>query len=385
MKYSRFILLLSILGLSACSFISDDETKEEVVAPLVDLAPGSVELDSVWTYRIGDTGDEELALALTPAMSDDSIFAVNASGHVVCLDKATGSRKWSEKLDKNITSAVGYGSGIVAVADRDGGVFALNASDGTLLWRAQASSEVLAAPASDGEVVIVQAVDSKVQAFDAKTGKPRWIYSASQSVLSLRGNAAPVIKEGKVYVAFDNGKAAALDASTGLLQWEQRFIIPDGRSELERVIDVQADPLIVGDSVYIGSYQGVVAGLSCDNGRPQWQEKASVAHSMAVSEGSLFVVESDNQVRAIRMIDGREAWKSALFSGRNLSSAAVIGDYVAFSDKEGYVHLLSQSDGGYAGRYSVGGDGSRANLLSDGVYLYILNNSGKLSALRIGK
>ena len=61
----------------------------------------------------------------------------------------------------------------------------------------------------------------------------------------------------------------------------------------------------------------------------------------------------------------------------------MIGNYVAVADKEGYVHLLNQTDGTYAGRYSVGGDGVRANLLSDGDTLYVLTNSGKLYALAI--
>lgn len=371
--------------MGGCSFFSDDDKPEEIVAPLAELESQQVTLDRVWSRGVGDLGDEALSLLLTPAIAGDEIYTVSAEGRVMSLAKNTGDVNWVEKLDKPVTSAVGAGSGLVVVADREGGLYALNSADGALRWRAQASSEVLAAPAINDDVVVVQAVDSRVQAFDAKTGDPRWVYSASQAVLSLRGNAAPVLYDGIVFVAFDNGKAAALDAHTGLLQWEQRFIVPDGRSELERVIDVQADPVIVGSEVFIGTYQGVVVGLDRDRGQPHWEEKASVAHSMAESGGSLFFVESTDLVRSLRLGSGREAWKSELFTGRKLSCPAPIGDYIAVADKEGYVHLLNQSDGTYSGRYSVGGNGVRTNLLSDGERLFVLANNGKLVALRIEK
>lgn len=381
-RNSIFVLLIVMIG--GCSFFSDDKN-EEVVAPLVDLATNSVHLKEVWSRNVGGLGDDDQVLSLTPAIDGDVIYTVSASGRVMSLDKYTGSVKWSVKLDKAITSAVGASDGFVAVADREGGIYTLNSLSGDLLWRAQASSEVLAAPAINEDVVIVQAVDSRVQAFDAKTGVPRWVYSASQSVLSLRGNAAPVIQGGSVYVAFDNGKAASIDAQTGLLRWEQRFIIPDGRSELERVIDVQADPLLVGGDVLIGAYQGSVVSLDSGRGQPRWEQKASVAKSMAQSEGTLFFVESTDVIKALRIEGGREAWKSEIYSGRKLSAPAIVGDYVAVADKEGYIHLLTQADGVYSGRYSVGGNGVRVNLLSNGALLFVLANNGKLEALQIEK
>lgn len=386
MIWHKCLLVLVMLLVSGCSFLSDDDDEpEEIVAPLVELGPQSINLEKIWSRNVGDMGDDAFTLVLTPAIDGEQIYTTSAEGRVMSVVKNTGEVNWVENIDKPVTSAVGAGSGLVIVADREGGVYALNSADGSLRWRAQASSEVLAAPVTDGDVVIVQAVDSRVQAFDAKNGDPRWVYSASQAVLSLRGNAAPVLRDNFVYVAFDNGKAAALNAHTGLLEWEQRFIVPDGRSELERVIDVQADPVVVGAELFIGTYQGVVASLDREQGQPHWEEKASVSRAMAENGGSLFFVESNDAVRSLRIATGREAWKSELFTGRKLSGVAVIDDYLAVADKEGYVHLLNQADGTYSGRYPVGGGGVRANLLSDGIVVFVLANNGKLVALRIGK
>lgn len=377
------IALLLAAGLSACSSFTDDKDKE-VVAPLVDLPEHAVKLDDNWSRRVGSQGDDVLTLVLKPALQPDTIFAANAKGVVVALDRNEGSVRWKHDLDVSLISAVGADQHLVVVSDQNGMVYALDAANGEPRWQVQASSEVLAAAATNGDVVVVQAVDSRVQAFDVATGKPRWSYTASQAVLTLRGNSAPIIRDDIVYVSFDNGKVVALDAKTGLLRWEQRFIVPDGRSELERVIDVQSDPVVSASDVVVGCYQGVVVSLERERGQPQWEEKASVIRNMATGDGSVFIVESGDTVRALRLGTGREAWKSELFAGRHLSSSATLGEYVAVADKDGYVHLLSQSDGSYAGRYKVGGDGVRGdNLFSDGNTLYVLTNSGKLFALVI--
>lgn len=364
--------------LSSCSLLQDKE--EKVIAPLPDITGEGVRLQSQWSRGVGSQGDEALGLVLTPAIDGGSIYAASAKGRVMALGLADGAVRWKTDLDASLTSAVGAGSDLVIVSAADGGVHALDAASGQAKWRAQASSEVLAAAVTDGDVVVVQAADSRLQAFDAATGNPRWNYSATQAVLSLRGNGAPVIRGGVVYAAFDNGKMAAIDARSGMLVWEQRFIVPDGRSELERVIDVQADPLVTESDVIVGSYQGAIINVARERGQPQWQEKASVARCMAMGDGSVFIVEGDDSVRALRQSSGREAWKTASLAGRQLTAPAVIGDYVAVGDSEGYVHLLSQLDGSYAGRHKVG-SALRANLLGDGDTLYVLTSAGKLYAL----
>ena len=382
----RYLLLAILtLSLSGCSFLSDDDKHEEVMASLVAMSSQAAHLEKLWSRGVGDLGDDSLALIFTPAIDGDAIYTASAKGRVMSINKMSGNVKWSQNLNKPLTSAVGAGYGLVIVADHDGGIHAINSSDGSLRWQAQASSEVLAAPATDGNVVVIQAVNSRVQAFDAKSGAALWDYSASQSVLSLRGNAAPVMRGEIVYVAFDNGKAAALDAKTGLLQWEQRFLVPDGRSEFERVIDVQADPVVVGSSVIVGAYQGVVVSMDRAQGRPHWEQKASIVRSMAEDGAKLFFVESNDTVRSLEIESGKEAWKSELFTARKLSAPAVISGYVAVADKEGYVHLLDQSDGIYSGRVSVGGDGVRANLVSDSGILFVVTNSGQLKAFSIRK
>lgn len=371
-----------VTALAACSLLSDTK-KDDVVAPLKELSDSSVSLAKQWSRSVGSQGDDALLLSLTPAVNGGTIYAANADGGVLAISRASGDVRWKVNVDASLVGAVGAGADLVFVSPANGGVIALDAASGEVRWRAQTSSQVLAAAATDGDVVVVQSTDARVQAFDVSTGRVRWSYKASQAVLTLRGNSSPVIQSGSVFVAFDNGKTAVLNASTGLMQWERRFIVPNGRTELERIIDVQADPVLTSTDVIVASYQGAIVDIAQESGQVKWEQKASVVHSMATADDVIYMVEGNDTVRALSMATGNEIWKAEGFDNRRLSSPAVIGAYVAVADKRGYIHLLKRSDGSYAGRYNIGGDGVRADLQSDGDTLYALTASGKLYALSI--
>ena len=369
------------LWMTACSLFDDSNKKDETVAPLKELSGGSVSLAKQWSRSVGSQGDEALLLSLTPAVSGGTIYAANANGGVLAMSRASGEVRWKVDLDAALVGAVGAGADMVFVSPASGGVIALDAASGEVRWRAQTSSQVLAAAATDGDVVVAQSTDAQVKAFDAASGRVRWSYKSSQAVLTLRGTSSPVIQSGSVFVAFDNGKIAVLNASTGLMQWERRFIVPNGRSELERIIDVQANPVLTSTDVIVASYQGVIVDIAQESGQIKWEQKASVVHSMATADDVIYIVEGGDVVRALSMTTGNEIWKVEGFDNRGLSSPAIIGDYLAVADKRGYIHLLKRAGGTYAGRYNIGGDGVRANLQSDGDTLYALTVSGKLYAL----
>ncbi|HNN86608.1 MAG: outer membrane protein assembly factor BamB [Pseudomonadales bacterium] len=371
-----------VTALTACSLLNDTK-KEDVVAPLKELPSGAISLTKQWSRSVGSQGDDALLLALTPAVNGGTIYAANADGGVLAISRASGDVRWKVNVDTSLVGAVGAGVDLVFVSPANGGVIALDAASGTERWRAQTSSQVLAAVATDGDVVVAQSTDARAQAFDANTGRARWSYKASQAVLTLRGNSSPVIQSGSVFVAFDNGKIAVLNASTGLMQWERRFIVPDGRTELERIIDVQADPVLTSTDVIVASYQGAIVDIAQESGQIKWEQKASVVHSMATADDVIFLVEGKDTVRALSMTTGNEIWKADGLDNRGLSSPAVLGAYLAVADKRGYIHLLKRADGSYVGRYNIGGNGVRADLQSDGDTLYALTASGKLYALSI--
>lgn len=371
------VLALAVMAVGC----SSNSKKELPPAELPDIQE-EVRLDAQWSVSVGD-GQGELYNLLTPAADGERLFAASADGEVVALDRLTGDKFWEVELDLPISGGVGAGYGLVMVGTLKGEVIALDASSGEEKWRARVTSEVLSAPATNGDVVVVQTQDDRLIAFDASTGNQRWIYENSPAVLTLRGTSSPVMTNRLVMAGLSTGKVLALDASRGIPVWEQRVAIPQGRSELERVVDIDGNLLLSGGTLYVVTYQGKVAAIDVDSGRPLWNRDASSYSGLAQGFGSVYVSQSAGAVEGVDERSNSALWNNDALARRQLSAPEVFSSYVAVGDFEGYLHLLSQVDGHFVGREKIDGDGVRARPLVIGDWIYVYGNSGKLVGLTI--
>ncbi len=371
------VLALALLAVGC----SSNSKKELPPAELPDIQD-EVRLDKQWSVSIGD-GQGELYNLLTPAAEGDRLFVASADGEVVALDRLSGDKFWEVELDLPVSGGVGVGYGLVLVGTLKGEVIALDASSGEERWRARVTSEVLSAPATNGDVVVVQTQDDRLIAFDASTGQQRWIYENSPAVLTLRGTSSPVMTNRLVIAGLSSGKVLALDASRGIPVWEQRVAIPQGRSELERMVDIDGNLLLTGGNLYVVSYQGKVAAFDAESGRPLWGRDASSYVGLAQGFGSVYVSQSSGAVEGIDERSTSGLWNNDALQRRQLTAPEVFSSYVAVGDFEGYLHLLSQVDGHFVGREKIDSDGLRARPLVVGDWIYAYGNSGKLVGLTI--
>lgn len=371
------VLALALLAVGC----SSNSKKELPPAELPDIQE-EVRLDQQWSVSIGD-GQGELYNLLTPAAEGDRLFVASADGNVAALDRLTGDKFWEVELDLPVSGGVGAGYGLVLVGTLKGEVIALDASSGEERWRARVTSEVLSAPATNGDVVVVQTQDDRLIAFDASSGQQRWIYENSPAVLTLRGTSSPVMTNRLVIAGLSSGKLLALDASRGIPVWEQRVAVPQGRSELERMVDIDGNLLLTGGNLYVVTYQGKVAAFDVESGRPLWNRDASSYVGLAQGFGSVYVSQSSGALEGIDERSNAALWNNDALQRRQLTSPEVFSSYVAVGDFEGYLHLLSQVDGHFVGREKIDGDGLRARPLVVGDWIYAYGNSGKLVGLTI--
>ena len=341
----------------------------------------SVELKREWSLGVGKKQEPGDA-TLVPVVADGVVYAATRDGRVLAADAAKGKRRWRTDLEGMLTGGVGVGGGLVLVGDADGELIALHADNGKEAWRVRTSSELLAPPAANADVVVAQTQDAKVFGFSVDTGRQLWLFEGERPLLTLHATAAPVMTENLAIVGFANGKLVALDVATGTVAWEARVAMPSGRTELERMVDVNT-PVLGGDIVYAVSYQGRAVAYSRGTGRELWARDVSSHRAPSLGGNQLYVVGSEDQVIALRATGGQELWVNRDLRLRNLTAPQAIGEVVAVADVEGYLHLLAQTDGHIVGRVKVDGDGVSAALASDGERLYVLDNSGDLNAYRL--
>ena len=371
-----------ILGLSAAVMVGCSSSKKGLPPAELEKFNAEVELDRIWKRNVG-VGQGDLYNNLTPALDGLTLYAADAKGRVVALERETGKEKWEVKLKEPLSGAVGAGGGLVLVGTLDGQVITLDEADGSEKWRAQVSSEVLAAPQTNGDVVVVQTQDDKLVALDISNGERRWIYESTLPVLTVRGHSEPLVDVRQVFAGLASGKVVALSAETGIPMWEQRVAQPTGRSELERMVDIDGRLLLDDQTLYVVSYQGNVAALDAQSGRPLWQHAASSYVGPGAGFGSVYISEADGTVQALDAGSATELWSTEALARRQLTAPVAFSNFVAVGDFEGYLHLLGQTDGRMAGRVRVDGDGLRAAPLTVGDLLFVYGNSGDLAAYKL--
>ncbi len=375
-KYAA-LLALAVLA-AGCS---SNSKKELPPAELPDFTE-EVELKKEWSRSVGD-GQGDSFNMLVPAVDGDHIFASDVNGEVLALNRFSGDKLWEQDLELPVSGAVGAGYGLVLLGTLKGEVIALDAANGEEKWRARVTSEVLAPPATNGDVVVVQTQDDRLIALDAATGKQRWIYENTPAVLTLRGTGAPIVTSRLAFAGLSSGKVIALDTQRGLPVWEQRVAVPQGRSELDRVVDIDGGLVLADNTLYVVSYQGRVAGLDLESGRILWQREASSNVGLAQGLGNVYVSLANGSIESVDERSASALWSNEALARRQLSAPEVFSSYVAFGDFEGYLHLVSQVDGRFVGRTRIDSDGLRARPLVVGDWLYAFGNSGDLVALTI--
>jgi len=378
MRFKIAALLAAAVFAAGCS---SNSSKEPEPAELVKF-DAEIQLDKVWSRSIGD-GQGDTYNLLVPAVYGEQIYAADVDGLVVSMDRTTGKVNWKQDLDVSISGAVGAGYGLVLVGTLSGDVIALDVSTGEERWRSKVSSEVLSAPAINGDIVLVQTQDDRLIALDMDTGAQRWSYESAPAVLTLRGTGAPLLTNQLAIAGLSTGKVIALDTRRGLPVWEQRVAIPQGRSELERVVDIDGGLLLSGGTLYVGTYQGRAAALDVESGRVLWQRDASTYSGVALGYGSVYLSLADGTVESVDERSTTALWRNESLARRQLSAPAVFSSYVVVGDKEGYIHLLSQVDGRFVARERIDSNGVRARPVVDGDWLYVYGNGGKLVAMTI--
>ncbi|MGB5442719.1 MAG: outer membrane protein assembly factor BamB [Gammaproteobacteria bacterium] len=378
-KLAGIILLAGLMtGCSTMSSIFGDKDNSELPAVLEKITDG-VTLKKLWSDRVG-VGYEEQFIKLVPAVSYQQVFVADRKGRVAAFDAETGKLNWEVKTDAVISAGPGVGEGLVLVGTSDAEVLALDAANGDLLWKARVSSEVLSVPRIDIGRVIVQAADGKITALAKSDGQQLWVYDRTVPVLTLRGTSSPAVEHGLVVAGFSNGKLAAISAEKGFALWESNIAIPSGRSELERMIDIDGDPVIVGNAVYVTTFQGRIAVVNLQNGEAGWKRDMSSYAGLGVDFSQVYVTDDMSHVWALSRNNGSSVWKQDQLQYRGLTAPVPFDQYVAVGDYQGYLHLLSRQDGRIVGRVQVDSKGISARPLVMNDTLYVYGNSGILAA-----
>jgi len=379
-KLLKTIILVSTLGIvSACStFFDKDNTPAP--APLVNFTP-SINVSPVW-YANATSGSGKDYLKLTPAIAGDSLFAAGKDGDVIAMDKRTGQSVWQTHLRTPISAGATAEGGQVYVGLDTAELAALNQSNGQPTWKAQVTGEILAPAAANSSTVLAKTIDGEVTALSSNDGNVLWRYQQTEPTLVLRASSAPQITTDNAVIGFENGMLVKLSLNDGTVIWQQRVAVPEGSFAIERMVDIDANPVVTSTRVYVASYQGQIMALSLSTGQELWSHTISSYSGLAADDTTVYVSDANGSVFALDADSGEIKWKQNDLFARRLTGPVIMGNHIVVGDEEGFLHWLNTQDGSFAARAYVNDSGIIASpVISDGI-LYALSRDGHLGAFR---
>ena len=370
-----WLVTAAALSVSACS-------SDPAPVPPAELTSfnSEVRLLRIWSAKVGDAGRG----VFEPLVVGDQVIAANARGVVTAFAKDSGVRGWKRELGTRLVSGVGGASGQIFVSDVEAIVHAIDPANGEEQWQAQASSEVLVPVVSGFGVAAVRSADGRVAILDPEDGTERWSESNTPPALTLNGYSRPLLLDGGVLLGLDDGRMLALNMANGDTIWETVLSVPTGRSEVERLVDIDAEFAIDDEGIYVANYQGKAARLEPARGQIVWSTPVSAGSGIALDDSGLIVVDEDDNVIKLDKESGEQLWLNDTMLRRSLSPPAFTpeGD-ILLGDVEGYLHVLDTNTGAEIGRSRPSSSAikSRPVLVEDTVYIQA--SDGIVAAFRV--
>ena len=333
-------------------------------------------LNLVFSQSVSSTNAAE-ALRLQLDTDNGVIFAIDPDGQVSAYKGK--EQLWKSKITKQeLTAGVEAAEGIVVVGNRKGQLFALDQATGSQKWSAKLSGAILSPSLIQSGRVITIANDGTVFAHDAVTGQQVWAYKLPNVQFSLRGQPAPVrLDDRTIVVASANAYVYGLDVISGVPRFQRRVAISEGRSDIQRLIDIVGDPVVAGQYLVTTSFQGQVTVTDLATQRVVWSEDASSTNRPEVSGDKVFVSTVDGKLNAYSLSTGELAWQNEELLNRQLSNPVMLGQNLVVGDLDGVIHLIDPVSGKLLGRAKTSGEVQSLRVIDN--QLYVATRKGALS------
>lgn len=388
-KACRLLVIVGLLlGLAACSH----DKPVHVASPLPQF-DNHIHPKQLWDVQIGD-GVGNYYSQLQPVVAYGHVYAADRSGIVESID-LKGERSWKTDISdlpkgKQFTADgnARISGGLLAANHKiyfgteNAFVFALDSKTGKVLWRKNVPGEVIASPSIGDDVLVVVTNSGNLLAMDPQSGQIQWTTKLDLPSLTLRGKAVPVVTNGVIILGRSNGSVAIYSLRNGHRLFSKQLAVSDGISQLDRLVDVDSQPLILGNELFAIAYNGSLIALNLRNGQSDWKRSYSAYRDMAMSGSELFLTDSRSHIIGIERLNGSELWQQRELQYRNVTAPAVAGNYVLVGDSEGYLYWLDRDTGHFAAKLKLDGDGLYvAPVVTDNLII-IQTRSGRLIAFK---
>lgn len=345
---------------------------------------GKHRLKSQWLKQI--SGDDGLQLMFRPALSDDKACAAGRDA-VYCFSRENGKQLWKRKV-RDLSAGIVIADDTAFVGTDEGEIIALDINNGSEQWRTAVGGEILAlvgvGETPIGRMVVAHSSSGLLTGLNAEDGASVWVQEQKVPRLTLRGLSTPLVVEDIVVTGYDNGRVVANKLHDGSVVWQEDLVVPTGRSELERLADVDGALAYYRGDVFAASWGGQLGAWSLKKGRSLWRADIASVSGVAADLRRVYVTDSNNALHSLDARSGRALWKRDDLvpedeaDDRRVISTSVIDGRPLVLDNLGRLYLYERATGELDFATSLSGEFATAPAV-DGLSLLTLSRGGSLA------
>lgn len=346
---------------------------------LVQIAQPISVLQPVFSVDAGKSASKKDPLDLQVGYESGQIVVAGRGGDLTGYN-SNGQRAWSFNVGEEITGGVALDafSQTAVVSTRSGQIIAVDSATGAKRWQKQLSGSVLTPALITNNRVILSANDGFLHGLSLQSGQSVWQFATRLPDISVRGAATPTLLDDKTaLIATADGRLHAITLDDGLPLWSRRIGIGTGSSEVERMSDVDGQPIIDNNQLFAISYSGQLLAIDLASREVMFVKELASLKSLAVNSQQVIGTSLEGKVVAYDRRSGEVMWESEELAYRKLTNPVMIGDYIAVGDLDGIVHLFDPATGSIVSRVET--KGALSSLQVDGSRLMTQSKTGQVA------
>ena len=353
-----------------------------------------------FSVNMGKGDSKREFLSSDPIIGDGRIYTMDTESSIRAFS-LNGGLLWTTDAKSLVKARRGrsndgsggglaFSGGQLAATTAAGEVLLLNASNGQIIWRHDAEAGFSAPPAFVGDRIIAVAGDNHALALTRNNGRIAWSQRSDDPGPAILGTGSPAISGNIAVLAFNRGEVMAVDINTGIPRWSHVLTGRRVGSARGSFNPISGDPVIVGQTVYVGSNSGRLAAINLATGERLWTVREGAIGPIWPAGNALFVLTDQTKLKRLNTSDGREVWSVdlPLYKNARRSRGAfgyygptLAGGLLYLGGTDGLMRAYNPADGSLVRTFDIrGGVASQAAVVNSRMYL--LTENGQLAAFQ---
>ena len=386
-KQAGLILLAALyLTLNGCTQqVFGSKTSTPIPLKPLKAVKTTLKIQKNWQIKTASAMGEN---KVHPFLDEQTVYiagARTASAH----NKHNGALLWKTNIGETISAGVngnaalpGGKSALIFLGTSNGNAISLDANTGKIRWIERLTSEVLSVSPSKNNRVAFRTIDGKIHGLSAATGELIWQRSQRPPALTLLGASVPVLVGPLVISGFDNGKVAAYNLQTGKPAWQVTLAIPRGRTELERIIDIDGKIKPLGNALFAASMNGNATGINMQAGELAWLRSFSTPTGVSADPQGLYSSDDKGLIWKLNPQTGSPVWSMDDLKRYEPTLPVIVNpSLIVIGDKKGNLHWVNSTNGSFVARAKGDPAGYSVEPEASGKSIFALGKSGILSKI----